>query len=80
MSLKDELEGEIKKWTAKLDSALKGVRATDEQGEKLLANIKAYRKDSGHFFVKGDMVKSFECLVWAWALLEIGKDLGHLTK
>jgi hypothetical protein len=78
MSLKDELESEIKKWTGKLDSALKSVRATDERGEKLLANIKAYREDSGHF-ARSDLVKSFECLVWAWALLEIGKDLGHLT-
>jgi len=23
-------------------------------------------------------VKSFECLIWAWAILEIGRELGFL--
>jgi hypothetical protein len=79
MSLKDELESEIKKWTGKLDSALKSAKATDEQGKKLLLNIKAYMEDSGHFLAKDELVKSFECLIWAWALLETGKNLGHLA-
>ena len=26
----------------------------------------------------GELIKSFECLIWAWALLEIGKELKHL--
>lgn len=76
--MKEELDGEIKKWTGKLDSALQNVKPADGRGEKLLLNIKAYRKDSGHFLAKEDLVKSFECLIWAWALLEIGKELGHL--
>ncbi len=44
----------------------------------MLQNIKAYREDSRHFFKRGDLVKSFECLIWAWALLESGKELEHL--
>ncbi|MEW6222656.1 MAG: DUF357 domain-containing protein [Candidatus Hadarchaeota archaeon] len=78
MKLEDELKGEIKKWTAKLDSALPGAKPADARGDKLLTNIRAYGKDSRHFFEKNDIVKSFECLIWAWALLETGKELGHI--
>lgn len=75
MSLESELTEEIKKWTAKLDGALSTVEARDEGGGKILSNIKAYRKDSQHFFKQGSLVKSFECLIWAWAILELGKEL-----
>lgn len=78
MTLESELTEEIKKWTAKLDNALPTTNAIDERGRKMLSNIKAYRRDSEHFLNGGDLVKSFECLVWAWALLETGKELKHL--
>ena len=44
----------------------------------MLQNIRAYREDSKHFFSRGDLVKSFECLIWAWAILEIGEELEFL--
>lgn len=78
MTLDAKLIEEIKKWTAKLDGALSVARARSEQGEKMFSNIKAYREDSGHFLKQGDLIKSFECLIWAWSLLEIGKELKHL--
>ncbi len=78
MTLDAKLIEEIEKWTAKLDDALSVARARGEQGEKMFANIKAYRGDSGHFLKQGDLIKSFECLIWAWALLELGGELGHL--
>lgn len=78
MTLEDELTNEIEKWTEKLDSALSRSEAVGEQGGKMLSNIRAYRADSKHFLERGDLIKSFECLVWAWALLETGKGLGHL--
>jgi len=78
MTLEDELTEEIEKWTEKLDSALSKIEAVHERGEKLLSNIRAYRGDSKHFLERGDLIKSFECLVWAWALLETGRELGHL--
>lgn len=78
MTLDAKLIDEIKKWTAKLDGALSATRARSEQGEKMFSNIKAYREDSGHFLKKGDLIKSFECLIWAWSLLETGKELRHL--
>jgi len=78
MSLENELTEEIKKWTTKLDDALCTAKVRNNRGNKMLSNIRAYRKDSGHFLERGDLIKSFECLIWAWALLEVGKELGYL--
>lgn len=78
MTLEAKLIEDIKKWTAKLGGALSAARARSEQGEKMFSNIKAYRGDSEHFLKQGDLIKSFECLIWAWSLLEIGKELKHL--
>ena len=76
--MEDELTEEIKKWTTKLDDALSTAKARKDRGDKMLSNIRAYRKDSGHFLECGDLIRSFECLIWAWALLEVGKELGYL--
>ncbi len=78
MSIETDLTTEIKKWSKRLDSSLSDTAPSDERGTKMLQNIKAYREDSRHFFKRGDLVKSFECLIWAWALLETGKELEHL--
>jgi hypothetical protein len=78
MSVDAELTKEIERWSKKLDDSLLDVRALDNHGTKMLENARAYRKDSKHFFERGDLVKSFECLIWAWALLEVGKELEHL--
>jgi hypothetical protein len=79
MSLEDNLVEEIKKWTKKLDDALYTAKARNDRGDKMLSNIRAYRKDSEHFLKRGDLIKSFECLIWAWATLELCKELGLLT-
>lgn len=78
MTLEAKLIEEIKKWTAKLDGAISTAGARSEQGKKMFSNIKAYREDSEHFLEQGDLIRSFECLIWAWALLETGKELEHL--
>ncbi|MDD2666569.1 MAG: DUF357 domain-containing protein [Methanocellales archaeon] len=76
--LESELSEEIEKWTCKLDEILPTTKPCDEEGKSLLEDILAYRKDSEYFLEKGDLIKSFECLIWAWALLEIGKKLRYL--
>lgn len=76
--LEKELQKEIEVWSKRLEEALKGTRPLDKRGEKLLENIKAYHQDSFHFRSRS-LVKSFECLVWAWALLEMGKEFGCLS-
>lgn len=77
--LKDELIGEIERWTEKLDGRLSRLEYTDESGEDILKNAKAYREDSEHFFENEKYIESFESLIWSWAFLEIGEDLGHLS-
>ncbi len=76
MSIEAGLLAEIKKWSKRLDGSLLSVHPAGEKGAKMLQNIRAYRSDSKHFLKRGDLIKSFECLIWAWAILELGKELG----
>jgi len=75
MGIEADLLAEIEKWSKKLDDSLLSVQPLGEKGTKMLQNIKAYRNDSKHFLERGDLVKSFECLIWAWAILDLGKEL-----
>ncbi|MCD6403364.1 MAG: DUF357 domain-containing protein [Candidatus Aenigmarchaeota archaeon] len=72
-----ELE-EIEKQFKKLKEELKDVKPNSKKGEEFLKNIRAYVNDTEHFIEKGDYVLAFECIVWAWAWYEIGKELGML--
>jgi len=67
---------EIKKWTKKINNEIKNVSGDKE----FLENINAYIKDSQYFFEKNDFVRSFEAIIWAWAWLEIGKDVEKIKK
>ena len=78
MSIEADLLAEIEKWSKRLDRSLEGVRPLNEQGSEMLENIRAYREDSKHFR-KGNLIKSFECLIWAWAILEIGRETKNLS-
>jgi len=78
MGVEADLLAEIEKWSKRLDSSLVDVLPLSEQGSKMLENIKAYREDSKHFLDR-DLIKSFECLIWAWAILEVGRETGHLS-
>ena len=69
---------EIEKWLNKLKKELKIVETNDKKGNEFLENINAYVNDCEHFLKKGEYVLSFESAVWAWAYLEIGKDLKLL--
>jgi hypothetical protein len=75
MSLESDLRREIDKWAQKLEREMPGIKA-GERGAAFLANIQAYVNDSRHFAEKGDLIRSFEAIVWAWAWLEIAKELG----
>ena len=74
------LEEEIDKWTAKLEPALETAEAIDSNGQELLDNAGAYLKDSKHFKEKGDLIRAFEALIWAWAYVEIGANLNLIEK
>ena len=80
MGVKDELRGEIEKWTRKMGEELENVEVHGTKGKELLTNIKAYVSDSAHFLQEGDLVRSFEAIIWAWAWLEIGKDMEFIAQ
>ncbi len=74
MSTDEILSSEIKKWTKMAEEKMKTVSGDP----KFLNNINAYIKDSKYFFEKNDLVRSFESIIWAWAWLEIGEDVGKI--
>ncbi len=80
MSIEADLVAEIEKWSKRLDDSLLNIQPSGERGIKMLQNIHAYRNDSKHFLERGDMIKSFECLIWAWAILELGRELEFFSR
>lgn len=75
MKVEEELREETKKWLERLNSRLKMISGD----RNFLENIRAYEKDSRYFLEKGELVKAFECIVWAWAWLEIGLEVGKIA-
>ncbi len=74
MSTESELVAEIKKWSKKLDDSLLKLSPVGDRGAKMSENIRAYRNDSEHFFKRGDLIRSFECLIWGWAILDLSRE------
>ncbi len=67
-------------WRGRLRERLPDSHAMGKEGERMLTNIRSYDADSEHFEAIGDLVRAFECVLWAWAWLEIGWDLGQLRR
>ncbi len=76
MKTEKELIKETEKWTRRLETELDAAKPVKKKGERFLDNVKSYTSDSKHFFDKKDYVRAFEAVVWAWAFLSIGKDMG----
>ncbi len=70
-----QIKEETEKWLAKIRT-VEGEIAAEGRGEEFLKNMKAYVSDSMHFLEKGDLVRAFECVIWAWAIYEICLELG----
>ncbi len=70
----DELRVETLKW-------LERIKKRKFNGDRrFVDNILAYISDAEYFMEKGDLVRAFECVVWAWAWLEIGVELGKIRE
>jgi len=78
MNAEEELKAETAKWFEKARKAANRADAKNKKGEEMLANIQAYLNDSIHFSSNGKAVQAFEAVVWAWALLEMGREFGVL--
>lgn len=70
---------DVEKWLAKIEPLLPVMEPQDSKGESFLTNIKAYVSDSRHFLEKGDFVRAFEAMIWAWSLWETCAELGLLA-
>ena len=66
---------EITKWLDKLEPMLENVEVINQKGESFLQNAKAYVSDSRHFLEQGNLVKSFEAMIWAWSIFELCQEL-----
>ena len=70
-----ELRHETEKWYAKVIEKRKKIKSKSEY----MKNIDAYISDSQHFLKKGDLIRAFESVVWAWAWIEILEDLKIIS-
>jgi hypothetical protein len=74
---------EILKWTERIKPIIPKLTINDiihesearAKAQTMLTNMNAYISDSKHFMKQGDYVRSFEAIVWAWAIYEICKEL-----
>ncbi len=66
------LEDETRKW-------LDRIGKVGMEGDKWMTeNIRAYVSDAEYFLGKGDLVRAFEAVIWAWAWYEIGREIGRI--
>ncbi len=77
-NLERELLEETLKWLERAEKAFSEIKG--ESDSRFVKNIEAYIKDSKYFLENGDLVRAFECVVWAWAWMEIGEELGVISK
>jgi len=71
-----EIKNEIEKMIKKIEPLVDKIEIKDDRGEEMLVNMKAYISDSKHFLGDKNYLKSFEAIVWSWAILEICEELG----
>ncbi|HIE41471.1 MAG TPA: DUF357 domain-containing protein [Candidatus Aenigmarchaeota archaeon] len=76
MEISKELKKETEKWLKKIEN-LK-IIAKNDKGEEFKNNIEAYIHDSKYFLKRGDLIRAFEAIVWAWAFFEILKELNFI--
>jgi uncharacterized protein len=74
--LEEDLRAETVKWQEKAWDLFNNI--SGDSG--FLENISAYISDCQFFLEKGDLIRAFEAIIWAWAWMEIGLDKGLLRK
>ncbi|MDD4162925.1 MAG: DUF357 domain-containing protein [Methanothrix sp.] len=74
--LEEDLRAETVKWQKKAQDLYVKVSGDGE----FLENVSAYIRDCQYFLEKGDLIRAFEAVIWAWAWMEIGLQKGLLRK
>ena len=75
--LETDLGSETLKWLGKAEHLFGRISPKDN---RFAENIAAYISDSRHFLDNGDLIRAFEAVIWAWAWIEIGKEIGLLVE
>jgi len=78
MDTEQSLKKETEKWLLKIRAEMKGVKPSGKKGEEFLENIRAYIKDAAYFKERGDLVRSFEAVIYAYGMLDVLKKVGIL--
>ncbi len=81
-STQQALKKETEKWLAKLEKERSSLRIVS--GTKavrgVIKNMDAYIKDTRHFLEKGDFVRAFEAVIYAWGILETLEHAGLVKR
>jgi len=80
LSLEEDLRRETEKWLLRARETMDAVSPLGGEGERFSSNIEAYLSDSRYFLEKGDLIRAFEAVIWAWAWIEIGQGLEILIR
>ncbi len=78
MDLETSLREETEKWLLRVREEVKKTKLLDQERKEVLTNINAYVKDSEYFLKKNDLIRAFEAVIWAWAVLESAREFGAL--
>ena len=81
MEYKESLKKETEKWLERLKNRIESIRIIRDSPElrNCLENIEAYRRDSEYFIKKGDFLRGFEAVVYAWGILETCERLKLIS-
>ena len=63
-----DLLSETVKWQGKAQDLYENISGEEE----FMENISAYIQDCQYFLDRGDLIRAFEAIIWAWAWMEIG--------
>lgn len=75
-NLEADLLSETVKWQNKAQDLYDNISGEDE----FLENVSAYIRDCQYFLDRGDLIRAFEAIIWAWAWMEIGLHKGLLRQ
>lgn len=75
MNVEKSLKEETEKWLKKAKEKRTEIKLLDSSKKSMIKNIDAYISDTEHFTKKGDLVRAFEAIVWAFSWIEILEEL-----
>ena len=78
----ETLKKETEKWLSRLEKERSSIKiiSEDKKLRSVLKNVDAYISDTRHFLEKGDFIRAFEAIIYAWGILETCEHLGIVER